>query len=247
MNIQQSIAKAHYVATDAQVEQLASAQYSASAEAEGHNLTYLRILVVRIQAKVGTKRRGRPLALDAALSVVEQEATPLYAAVLRGVTSPDIAADDGLEAKERSRRALERNRRSTFARSAKTTLVNYVRGGGDVRGLDAHTVTKAALRAAVEQPEPEGREQRILQRAQGAILRAINRLARASPDAALDELERLVTALQARQAELEGEGEAQQESVGRTTTITAAPGRAPPEPRAARTRVGIPQFHRGAP
>jgi hypothetical protein len=237
--IQQTIAKAHYVATEAQVEQLASAQYTASAQAESHNLTYLRIVVVRCQAEVGTKRRGRALAVDSALAVVEKATEPLYAAVLRGITTPDIVAEPGLEPAESSRRALERNRRSTFARSAKTTLVNYVRGGGDIRGLDPETVTKAGLRAAVTPPEPANRDERIMERAQGAILRAINRQARGDPAAAQAALEGVIAALQERLEAMTGE----QPDHGATTTVAvpAVRDRGP-----ARTRVGVPQFHRGA-
>lgn len=236
--IQQTIAKAHYVATEAQVEQLASAQYTASAQAESHNLTYLRVVVVRCQSKVGTKRRGRALAVDAALAVVEEATEPLYAAVLRGITTQDIAVEPGLEPAESSRRALERNRRSTFARSAKTTLVNYVKGGGDIRSLDPETVTKASLRAAVSPPEPANRDERIVERAQGAILRAINRQARGDPSGAQATLEGIIAALQERLEALGGG-----EQYHAATTVTA------PRPRdtgPARTRVGVPQFHRGA-
>ena len=238
MNVQQTIAKANWVATDQQVEQLAAAQYHASAEAEGYNLTYLRVLVVRVQSKVGTKRRGRQLAQDAALAVIEQEATPLYAAVLRGITTPDIAPDDTMEPTERSRRALERNRRSTFARSAKTTLVNYVRGGGDIRTLDPASVSKASLRAAIAPPEPTNRTERSLERAQGAWLRALNRLARGDPDAARTRLEAMLETLQARLDALEPQADVG----GQTTTVVAQQ----PPPRHTRTRVGVPQLHRGA-
>jgi len=237
-NIQQALAKAHYVATEAQVEQLAAAQYTATMEVEGHNLTYLRVLVVGVQAQVGTKKRGRQPTVDAQLTVVENVHTKFYAAVLRGVTTPDVAAEDGLEPVERSRRALERNRRSTFARSAKTTLVNFVKGGGDIRGLDAATVSKASLRAAIKPPEPANRMERSLERSQQAFLRAINRMARGSPAVARQRLEQFIETLQARLEELPEMGDVGGET---TTTLHARRDRGP-----ARTRVGTPLLNRGA-
>lgn len=247
MNIQQTIVKAHYVATEQQVEQLAGAQYTASTEVEGYNNTYLRVLVVDVQSQVGTKKRGRTLAIDAQLTVVTQSHDKFYPAVLRGVTTPDVDSDvldhetgKPLLPPERSRRALERNRRSTFARTAKTTLVNFVKGGGDVRTLDAETVTKARLRAAIAPPEPATRLARQIQRAQGALIRAIDRQARGDPGGAHEALE---TAIEALQAHLDAMPTVK--DLGATTTIVGAPrGRGDRGP--ARTRVGTPQLHKGA-
>lgn len=240
MNIYQTIMKAHYVATEAQVEQLAAAAHGVSQELETHNLTYLRIELVGAQAVLGAKKRGRMPAADSQLAVLDKVNSKFYGAVLRGITTPDIAQDDGLEPMERSRRALERNRRSTFARSSHATLVAFVRGGGDLRAVDPETATKSSLRAAVSAPEPTDKVERQLQRAQGTILRAVARQARADPAKATRLLEGLIAALQERLESISMEGPAKHEAA------PVAAGRAPPGDRGhMRTRVGVPQFHRG--
>lgn len=233
MNIQQTIAKAHYVATEAQVEDLTVAQWQAASGLEIHNATYLRVTLAQAQAKTGTKARGRH-SKDAQLAVLVAVNAIFYAAVLRGLVKADpaIAQDDALEPPEKSRRALERNRRSTFARTSYRELVGFVERGGDLRTLDVETVSKASLRAFGKAPESKDRTERALERAQGAILRAINRLARGDPGAAVERLDVVIGALQARRHEL-----------GNKAPVRHGK-RAGREGPAIRTRVGVPQFHR---
>lgn len=224
--IQQVIAKAHFVATEAQVEQLAAAQWACAKGTEEHNATYLKVLVAGAQARTGTTKRGRAPTKDAQLTVLREVNGLFYAAVLRGLigADPTIAADDSLEQREKSLRALERNRRSTFARTSYRELVGFVERGGDLRGLDVEAVTKGALRAFGRAAEPVDRTERTLERSQGAILRAINRMARASPEEALERLDAVLEALQARRHELANKAPVKR------------------EPRHVRTRVGVPQF-----
>lgn len=227
MNIQQTIAKAHYVATEAQVEDLTVAQWQAASGLEIHNATYLRVTLAQAQAKTGTKARGRH-SKDAQLAVLVAVNAIFYAAVLRGLVKADpaIAQDDALEPPEKSRRALERNRRSTFARTSYRELVGFVERGGDLRTLDVETVSKASLRAFGKAPESEDRTERTLERAQGAILRAINRLARGDPAEALERLDAVLGTLQERRHALANQRPAKREG------------------RAVRTTVGVPQFAR---
>jgi len=121
-------------------------------------------------------------------------------------------------------------------------LANYARAGGDLRALVAAEVTKAALRAAVAPPEPTDRTARQLANAQGAILRAVARRARGDPDGARGMLEAVVTKLQAALEAME-EGQPLEEAQAATTVV--AQGR-PRDTGPARTRVGVPQLHRGA-
>lgn len=239
MNVQTQIEKANYVASEQQVEALAAAHWNVSVQLEASNSTYLRVVLVGTQAELGRKR-GRAPNVQAQVAVLEKVHERFYAAVLRGVTTPDIAKEDGLEPTEASRRALERNRRSTFARSSKTALFNFAKAGGDLRGLVAAEVTKASLRAAFAPPPPTDRTARQLANAQGAILRAIARRARGDPAAARDMLEGVVEQLQ---AALEAMEKAPPPDVGQTTVIgrRRAPDRGP-----ARTRVGTPLLNRGA-
>lgn len=224
--IQQIIAKAHFVATEAQVEQLAAAQWACAKGTEEHNATYLKILVAGAQARTGTTKRGRAPTKDSQLAVLKEVNGLFYAAVLRGLVGvdPTIAPDDSLEQREKSLRALERNRRSTFARTSYRELVGFVERGGDLRTLDVEAVTKSSLRAFGKPAEPVDRTARTLERSQGAILRAINRMARGDPEEALEALEGVLEALQARRHELANKVPVKREG------------------RHVRTRVGAPTF-----
>src|SRR5580658_6408341 len=167
------------VATEAQVESLASESYKAGLVVHRTDGVYLRVLVVACQAQLGPVRRGRAPNAEAQMTVLETVHEKYYAAVLRGVTTPDVASDGKLEAIERNRRTLERNRRSNFARTARSVLAAYANGGGDIRALDPRGVTKASLREATK--PSEGSESEPVTRAQDAIIRAITRQAREDP------------------------------------------------------------------
>lgn len=234
------LSKGHWVATAHDVEVLAHERYANSVVVANSDRTYLCVLVVAAQAQLG-RPRGRPAAanIDAQLAVLASVHEKFYPAVLRGITTPDIAIEPNLDPKEQRARSLERNSRSAFARSANSTLVAFVKGGGDLRGLDAETVTKTALRAAVAPPEPENRAARQVQRARGVLLRAITRRARDNPDEAATEVESLMDDLQKVLDALNGEPEDEHVE---TATIASRP---PPERSFQRTRVGVPQLHRG--
>lgn len=219
-------------ATEAQVEQLAHAMYAAGSQVRSADVTYFRVLLVACQAKLGKRRPGRRPTLDskAQLTVLEAQHERFYAAVLRGVTTDEVAHEDGLDQPEKQRRALERNRRSAFARTAKSTLAAFAAAGGDLRGLDAATVSKSAVRAALAPAEPTDKVARQITRSEGALLRAIARQARASPETAAGTVERLMGDLQKVLDDLGTEPEPSHEA---TTTVVGA--RSPQ-----RTRVGIP-------
>lgn len=242
-NIVAKLVKAHYVVhNEAEVETLAAERYASNtvvAQADG---TYLRVLLVGTQAKLGRPRGRAPKVNgEAQLTVLGEVHERFYAAVLRGVTTPEVAIEPDLDSKEQRRRALERNSRSAFARSAMSTLVAFIKGGGDLRSLDPETVTKAALRAAVAPPEPEDKVARQIQRASGALLRAIGRRARDNPEAARTEVETIMDELQKVLDSLDGEAETEHTA---TTTVV---GVRPRDTGPARTRVGTPtMLHRGA-
>lgn len=223
-----NIVKHHYVATDAQVESLAREQYTASAEVARANSTYLRVLVAGCQAELGSKR-GRAPGIESQLAVLEKVHERFYAAVLRGVTTSDVEPNDALESTERGRRQLERNRRSGFARSAATTVRNYIRSGGDLRGLDVETTTKTGLAKAFA-PSPESKVAGRILRAEKALLRAVKFQARADPTKAAADLEAIIQRLQLAHGELLPD---------KPLAPSARPGEQTGR-RFARTRVGIP-------
>jgi hypothetical protein len=81
-----------------------------------------------------------------------------YPAVLRGV------ADDP--------------RAATFARTAASTLRDYVRRGGKLADIDVATATKGTLRKWGAPAEPANRVERSAARATDALLRAVKRMAK---------------------------------------------------------------------
>lgn len=217
------IARVHYAATAEQVEQLA--HVAASGVHAG--TAYLRVILAHMQSKLGRPRRGKQ---PEQLPVLEAVHAELYPSVLRGVGPDEMETS-------------ERNALATFARTMATTVRRFVEGGGDVRGLDVATATKALLRKAVEPqakaPADETRVQRSFRRATESVLRAAGRLARGDPADARQRIEQLMDQLDTLLAELEPEG-AQPDVGGQTTTIVAGPrssGRTPSQPT---------QLHRGA-
>lgn len=186
----------HYIATAAQVEQLANERHTSSTLAVKSDETYLRILLAAAQAKLGKSKPRRKPTTDTQLGVLGQVSAPLYEAVLRGITTDDVAHSDNLEPDESKRRSLVRNSRSGFARSSKSTLKTFITKGGNLRSLDVATVTKRAIRAVFKPAEPVDRVERQVARAQGALLRALARQAKGKPGAAQDAAGRAVDAIQ---------------------------------------------------
>lgn len=229
MNILDKIESSHYVANEAQVEGLALEAYKIGLQSTRIDGTYLRVLIAGCQAKLGPVRRGRSPSAESQLAVIEETHGRFYAAVLRGVTTPDIAADPTQAGPESQRRALERNRRSGFARSAKSTLAAYARAGGDVRILVVDEVTKGSLRAATA-PATLGSTDRV-STAQRSLLAALGRQAKVDPGGTRETIEQVMEELQKVLDSLDDEGDH-----GATTTVAS---------RAhARTRAGAPMLHR---
>lgn len=212
--------KSKYVMNEAQIEALAAEYAAASMESSRINGTYLRVLVVACQAILGKVKRGRP-ARDAQLEVLADVSGKFYPAVLRGVTTPDIIHESTLAKDEATRRSRERNRRSTFARAAKSTLASWIGAGGDMRGLDGETVTRDPLLVYVREQRGTTVAAYKLERHKAAIVRLIAQEARGDPDAARTALESTIEALQVELDSLHVDGNrAQPEKV-----VTAPPRR----------------------
>lgn len=143
----EALAKSHFIATDDQVEVLARMNVSGIQTLENVGGSYLKVLVAGLQKAGKPAGRGRKIGeiLDALGQVHER----FYAAVLRGITTPDVADDETLDKELRTARSLERNRRSNFARSAKSLVNKFIDSGGDIFTLNASTVTKSELQAFV--------------------------------------------------------------------------------------------------
>jgi hypothetical protein len=169
--------------TEAQIESLAAERVTSATTADGLDATYLRVLVAAAKS-----RRGKPL------DCIERAAAGFYAAVLRGVSTPDIAIAPELEPSEIARRNRERHRRATWARSVKSTLTSWIRAGGELRELDVAQVTKSQLRAETLEHRDAPTTAERIEKAQAAILAAI---ARDGPRVGRGRLEAVIAALQA--------------------------------------------------
>ena len=102
---------------------------------------YLKALVETAQAELGG--RGGQEGQRAAVKLAHSR---FYPVVLEVVTTSEIAKSDKVTKQEKRRRALERNRRSNFARSAYGTIRRWLRAEGhDLMKLDAQKVTKSQL------------------------------------------------------------------------------------------------------
>lgn len=186
--------KTEYTMTEKQIEGLAAERALGLATSDRIDGTYLRVLVTGAQAALVPKV-SRKAEHAAQLQAVETIGAAYYAAVLRGVMTSDIEISAGLEAQEARLRKIERNRRATFARSAKSTLLSWVRAGGDLRMLEASAVTKGEMRAAINAARGDAASpgERIA-KAQAAIL---SLAAREGPDEARAYLGSAIEALQA--------------------------------------------------
>lgn len=238
--------KGHWVANEHEVEILAQERYANAVVVARADGTYLKVILVAAQAKLGNKPRRRAVALskadiEAQAGVLKSVHERFYPHVLKGITTADVAIEDGLDTSESRRRSLERNARSAFARSAYSTLRAYAEAGGDLRALDAAVVSKAGLRKALAPPEPTDRIARAIQRSQQSLMRAIARQAKRDVDTARESIETTIEALNNMLEQLGGEVEA--EEPGATTVVGRA---AAPDRGAARTRVGVPMLNRGA-
>lgn len=188
--------KTKYITDEKTVEALAHEHHVGDSTATRVECTYLRIVVAAAQAKLKPTTRGRRSS-KGQLALIESVHQRFYPAVLRGITTPDVAPTDTAEPEERRRRTRERNSRSAYARTSVATLRKYVRAGKDLRGVDVLTVTKNGLRIAVAPSEPADKVERQILRAQDALARALTRRAKVDPDAARSAADAALLALRA--------------------------------------------------
>lgn len=182
----------NYLASDEAIARMARDYSAARGTLETVRGDYLKVLVAHSQ-------KALPDAVTAAsekvLQVIGFTHERLYALVLGAIITPDIAAADGLPESESHRRALERNRRSNFARTAKSTLVAFVAAGGNLQSLKPGEVTKELLRrvvlAAITPPTPEQRTAKL----ETSIEDAVRAMAKANREDAIEFIDRLHTRL----------------------------------------------------
>src|SRR5688572_3521466 len=197
----------HFLATDAHIVALARESWATTERASALAGTYLPVLLAGVQDAMGLSPRLRAggkvsadFDINEDLRIINTVHAHYYGLIMQALVTDDIADSNKLRQAERKRRAQERGRRGTFARTAKATLVAYVRAGGDVRMLAVTHVSKAALRAYVqEQALPpttaqEGRESRV-NRAVARVMATVERLRKEDEAAAADVAQKLILQL----------------------------------------------------
>lgn len=175
------LARAGYLVSDTVLANLARDYVDGVARTDSIRGGYLRILVAH------SKRAFR--SVKDAIQAVEQTHQHLYGVISEAVLTKDIAAEEGLSKEEAARRARERNRRTNFARTAKSALMGFLKRGGKLQTLKPHAVTKDALRLRLTQSRagPTTRKStwnRLEDRLEGFL----KRVAAKDPDAAQEML-----------------------------------------------------------
>lgn len=190
-----NLTKSGYIASDAMVAAIARDYADGVERTDGVRGVYLKILVAHSQKElVGIKR---PSADDAKQSVAAAHSR-LYSVILETITTPDIAPETDVEPEERRRRTMERNRRSTFARTAKTTLLKWIDAGGKLAQLAPAEVSKEGLRALYAGlPTGTGTLQERIERTETTLERLLKELQAEAPEAVRDTIADLQIRLQA--------------------------------------------------
>lgn len=130
----------------ADFEELGRVYAAGGIVAEKVGTTYLRALIKGALVTHGRKPEDGE---SKALNVAHAEYLPC---IVRGITTPDVAPIAGpagdspnVVRAENKRRALERNRRSNFARTAASAVRGYLGAGGKLADIPLPTVTKSWL------------------------------------------------------------------------------------------------------
>lgn len=163
-----TLASVGYNATEEQVYELARM----AADGRRSEGTYLRVVIAGAQMLL-MGIIGWPK-LDEQLAALRNVHERYYPAVLRGVGGDALAA-------------AERNRKATFARTAVSTVRQFVRNGGNLCTLDVATVSKGALRLASHPRHVNNA--RSLATCTTALVRAAGRMLTEDPAKARAQLE----------------------------------------------------------
>lgn len=168
-SILEALAASNFLATDSQVESLASL----AADGQRAGGTYLSVLVAHVKGVLSeAKRKPGP---SAQLSAIDAQQERLYPHVLKGVAPEGVEQD-------------ERNRLAIFARTAASDLRHYVKAGGDIRKLEPAEVRKHVLRSEGKEVPTGTRAERAFSRAQTALVSTAQRIAKTDPEEALSRL-----------------------------------------------------------
>lgn len=179
-----------YVATDADVQALATAVLTAAQESDSGRKSYLRTLVATTQHALGASPRVRSTKgakLDA--EATQEQLTALAAVHDRFYAIVVEVAQEAVP-KGAEERGVLVNRRTNFARTALSAVRRWVRAGNDLTGVAAKSVTKASLavsRRRVRRASTPVLTRRVTREAR-TLARMLRQLAGADRQAAIDAL-----------------------------------------------------------
>lgn len=158
-----------YLVSDADLAKFAVVTVAVTDTLQGFRQAYMRVLLAGTQIAIGIAKPTQRTPKNYSTLKDDVRATQLraladtharyYSIILAAVTTPDIVDSLRLGADERKRRAVERNRRSNYARSAKSTLSAYLNVGYDLCELNVLKASKSMVRGLVAQRKtPSGEE-----------------------------------------------------------------------------------------
>lgn len=166
-NVIQELTTNGFLATDEQIEALARYNLQNVMGSENVRGIYLKSLIVAVQHEIQAAKVERE-----PKEVLDDVHSRFYKAIMRAVTPKSLQDDDSLTKEERKARAHERNRRSNFARSAKSTVLSFIKSDGDIMQLNAVSITKGELAAfAMAMRSALNAPMTLKQRAEAAILK----------------------------------------------------------------------------
>lgn len=197
MTLQTTLQKTGFIANDATLKTLAKDYVTGTDAADAVKGVYLKVLVAHSKREAETLAHKRLTQSDA-LGAVSAAHALMYTIILDAVVTPDVAPDDSVDKDERTRRTTERNRRTTFARTAKATLLGYIKAGGRLAALDPASTTKEQLRsfARAAREGPKGVADQIAA-AEGRLEKLVALLKEEDAGAAQEAVQSLAMKLQA--------------------------------------------------
>ena len=190
-----AIHEVNYLATEEQVEQLAASYVQTAGVFGAITGSYFKILIAGCQKHLGKGRKKYPNLKDAQLQTLETVAKPYYEAVLRGVTTDDVTLAGGDELEHR-RSKNEINRRSVFARTAKSTIFTFMNTGGDIRLIDLHDISKDKMRKMINETRGITTWDKQVETHRSRIEDICRKLAKDNPGQARDILESVLQHIQ---------------------------------------------------
>lgn len=160
-----------YLVSDADLAKFAVVSVAVADTLQTFRQAYMRVLLAGTQVAIGIAKPTQRTPKNYSTLKDDVRATQIralndtharyYSIILAAITTPDIVDSLRLGADERKRRSIERNRRSNYARSAKSTLAAYLNVGYDLCELNVLKASKTMVRGLVAQRKTPSEEEMV--------------------------------------------------------------------------------------